>query len=161
MDAYCAWLYVHGCICARVHVCAFMVPKAPKKCLHICRSNIYTCKNASFLSHVRRSFLDRWGPRNGRGYVANPPTCGPLPTLSVALKLWGSPRQGLCSQSAHLWATASRGYVANSPTCGPLLTLFPALKCWGARRQEGLCSQCAHPWTTADFVPGSEALLTP
>ena len=40
-------------------------------------------------------------------YVANLPTCWPLLIFSPALKRWGSPRrQGLCSQSAHVWATS-------------------------------------------------------
>ena len=39
------------------------------------------------------------------GYVAFPPTCGPIPILSSFI--WGSPRmQGLCSISAHLWANS-------------------------------------------------------
>ena len=45
------------------------------------------------------------GDPGGRGYVATRPTCGPLLILSPALKRWGPPtRQGLCSQSAHLWS---------------------------------------------------------
>ena len=42
---------------------------------------------------------------DSRGCVANLPTCGPLLILSPALRRWGPPRQqGLCSQSALLWA---------------------------------------------------------
>ena len=33
--------------------------------------------------------LKRWGPLEGRGYVANLPTCGPPLTLSPAMKRWG------------------------------------------------------------------------
>ena len=42
------------------------------------------------------------------GDVANLPTCGPLLILSPRLVARRGPprRQGLCSQSAHLWATA-------------------------------------------------------
>ena len=45
--------------------------------------------------------------RQGKGYVANPPTFGPFLILSPVVKRWGPPRhKGLCSPSAHLWATA-------------------------------------------------------
>ena len=67
-----------------------------------------------------------------RAHVANPPTCGPLLIFSAALKHCGHPGwQGLCSQSAHSWATVhppsevlgtpdGMGLVANPPTCEPL-----------------------------------------
>ena len=66
--------------------------------------------------------------------------------LSPAVKDSEPPRwQGLCSQSAQLWATCEivpffealgtppggRGYVASPPTCGPSLILLPFLKRWG------------------------------
>ena len=81
-------------------------------------------------------------------HVANVHTCGPLlipPPPPPTLKCWEHPkRHGLCSQSAHLWATTDfvpcsealgtpldgMGYVANLPTCGPLLILSPTLKRW-------------------------------
>ena len=45
-------------------------------------------------------------PRDGRGYVAHPPTRGPPHIVLPALKSWGPPRrQGLCSRSAYQWAT--------------------------------------------------------
>ena len=48
------------------------------------------------------------GTPEGRGYVANLPTCAPILILSPASKLRGSPRkQGLCSQSVYVWATAN------------------------------------------------------
>ena len=41
-------------------------------------------------------------PPYDRGYIANPPICGPVLGLSPT---WGPPRwKVLCSQSAHLWA---------------------------------------------------------
>ena len=46
------------------------------------------------------------GSPHDEGYVANPPTFTPPPILSPALKRWEPlTRQGLCSQSAHWWAT--------------------------------------------------------
>ena len=38
--------------------------------------------------------------------MATLPTSGPLLILPLALKRRGSPRQGLCSQLAHKWATS-------------------------------------------------------
>ena len=52
------------------------------------------------------------GTPDGRGYVANLPTCGPLLILSPALS-FGDPLDG-------------KGYVFNLPTCGSLLILTPA-----------------------------------
>ena len=50
------------------------------------------------------------------GSVAYPPTCGPLLILFPALKRWASPRwQGLCSQSAHLWATFDSAPGSEAP----------------------------------------------
>ena len=58
-------------------------------------------------------------PKDGTGYVANPPTCGPLLALSPALKRWGAPiRQGLSSQAAQLWVAANflpRSKMLGSP----------------------------------------------
>ena len=51
--------------------------------------------------------------------MANLPICGPVLILSPAPKCWGPPkRQGLCSPSAHLCATAhfvSRSKVLGTP----------------------------------------------
>ena len=83
------------------------------------------------------------GTPDGRGYVTKLPTCGPVLILSPVLKRWGPPRrQGLCSQYAHLWATAD--FVPRSE----------------ATRWQGLCSQSARLQATADFVPHSGALGT-
>ena len=50
--------------------------------------------------------MEHWDPRDGGGYVANSLTCGPFLIFSPAVKRWGpATRYGLCSQSAHLWAT--------------------------------------------------------
>ena len=87
------------------------------------------------------------GTPDGRGYVANVPTCGPQLTWLPALKLRGAPiRQGLC---AHL------------PTTGPLLSLFPAPKRWGSPTWQGLCSQFTHMCAIAALVPLFEVLATP
>ena len=57
--------------------------------------------------------LKRGNPLDGRAYVANLPICGLLMILCPTLKRWGpSTREELCSQSAHLWATA--GWVPSS-----------------------------------------------
>ena len=46
-------------------------------------------------------------PQDGSGYVAFPPTCGPLLILFPSVKRWRPPsRQQLCNHSTHLWATA-------------------------------------------------------
>ena len=88
-------------------------------------------------------------PRDGRGYVANLPTYGPLLILPHALKCWGPPTHG-------------KGCGANPPTCGPLLLLSPAGKHWGPPNEsKGLCSKSSHLWAIAVFVPYSEALGTP
>ena len=47
-------------------------------------------------------------PPDGKGHLANMPTCGPLLILCPTLKCWGPlGRQGLCSKCAHLWASAN------------------------------------------------------
>ena len=47
--------------------------------------------------------VKQWEPPNGKGYVANLPTCGPILILSPALNRWRLPKQqGSCSQSVHL-----------------------------------------------------------
>ena len=72
--------------------------------------------------------------------------------FSPTLKRFGTPppprRQGLCTQSDHLWAACecvprfealgtppppkkARGYPANPPTYWPFLILSPTLKRWG------------------------------
>ena len=59
-------------------------------------------------------------PPNGRGSVANLPTCRALLILSPALKRWG-PRQGLCSQAAQVSVEDpldGKAYVAKLPTVG-------------------------------------------
>ena len=64
-------------------------------------ANLPTCGPLLILS----SALKRWRPADGRGYIANVPICGPLVILSPAMKHRGPQMAGLCSQSAHLWAT--------------------------------------------------------
>ena len=51
--------------------------------------------------------------------------------------------QGLCSQSAHLWATAD---------------FVPCSKALGTRQTAGLCSQIAHLWGIAHFITHSKVL---
>ena len=91
-----------------------------------------------------------WGvgdPLQGRGYLANPRTCGRLMTMSPALNFW-DPQDGM-------------GYAANPPICGPLLILFPVVKCWGPLRWQRLSRQSAHMWATFDVVPHLKAPWIP
>ena len=110
-------------------------------------------------------------PPGGRGYVAIPPTCGPLLILSPALKRCRPPTRYMAnlptcgplvilSPALKRWGPP-RSYIANLPTCGPLVILSPALKRWGPPRQQGLCSPTAHLWASSAFVPHFEALGTP
>ena len=74
--------------------------------------------------------LKCWGTPDGRSYVANLPTCGPLLIFSHALKRWGPrTRLGFCSQSNHLWV------IVDSPPCSKAL---------GTPGRQGLCSKFAH-----------------
>ena len=96
---------------------------------------------------VDRGYAPPPPPTEGRGYVANPPTYGPLLSLSPSMRCWGRPY--------------GRGYLSHVPTCGPLLTLSPLVKCWGPLGRWRLCSQFAHLWANLGFVPGFEVLHTP
>ena len=99
----------------------------------LCSECAHLCPTIDFFSRSKVLVT-----ANGRGYVANWPTCGPPMTLSATLKHWEPPiQQGLGGQSAHLWATCSpprslgdlqddRNDAANPPACWPLLTLSPA-----------------------------------
>ena len=114
-------------------------------------------------------------PPNGRGYLANPPTCGPLLILSPALKRWEpSKRQGLCHQSAHLWAMADfvprfealgtpkrQGLCSQSAHLWATSEFVPRFIVGDPPKQQGLCSQCTHVWATSDFVLRCEALGNP
>ena len=74
-------------------------------------------------------------------------TCGPLPILSPAMKHQKTPiRQGIGSQSTHLWATSH---------------FVPRYIALGTPIRQGLGSQATHLWATSHFVPRYEALVTP
>ena len=86
------------------------------------------------------------GPPDGGGYVANPPTCGPLLTFSLALKRWEPPGlEALCSQSTHLWTIAD---------------FVPGSKVLETPQTAGLWSQSTHLWATAHFAPRFEVWRT-
>ena len=87
-------------------------------------------------------------PPKGKCYVATPRTCGPLLIWCPALGCWGPPRrQGLSSQSSHLWAIAD------------FVPRFGAL--WTPKTGRVVCSQSTHLWATSDFVPCFGLLGTP
>ena len=62
---------------------------------------------------------------DSRGYVANPPFCGPLLILSPAVKCCPPP------------PLDGRSYEAHPRTCGPLPILSPTVKHWGPHPLDG------------------------
>ena len=74
-------------------------------------------------------------PVDGTGFVVNPPSCGPLLSLSRALKRWGPfRRSGLCPPSAHMWVVAD---------------FVPCFEALGTPRMAGFT---AHLWASANFL---------
>ena len=91
----------------------------------LCSQFTHLWASADFLPALKHR-----GPPDGRGYVANPPICGPFLILSPCSEALGTPPDG-------------RGYVANLPICTEYLVLFglsvPLLRSlWGAVRNRQL-----------------------
>ena len=95
-------------------------------------------KNKAIYTCLKRDATCAFSSKKKKGYATH---AKKQKKTLPSLKCWEPPRQqGLCSQAAHLSATAGfvprsealgtppdgRGYVANVPTCGPLLILSPA-----------------------------------
>ena len=99
------------CVAEQLYGLCYVILQAPG--MHCVKCQPPLWGHSSFSPSLRTV----GAPKDGRGYVANLPTCGPLLIFSPTLKPWGPPgRKGLCSQSS---------------TCGPLPIFSLALKRWG------------------------------